>query len=281
MYHIISFSIVAGLNVYVIKHLSKLDWFNFFNTIHKTTHILLLLISVALFISVIFLYFIFSSFKKTEKKEREKAQLNREKINNNNEILLKSVKNLELLIKNHVINNLTLKEKLSNVLKSIHYNNDFQKNAIFQDVSEKLIDKIADNYTKFKTEKKDLDFLAIEEIEKELKNVISANPNFIVNITYIIELSKTLLNDFARKKSIKPETDSKTIILDYFKILIENMYKSFLDCQNTTKEEIEREYLQMKSIEKTNTQNISGNDNNALTDVKVERDINININNQK
>lgn len=262
---------IITLNFFILRAFSKLDMFDFFNMLYKIISIGQLLFSAVLFVLIIILYFEYYKHKINEIVRNAESERNRKYLNTHLEIVLKSLKNLELLIKNEVINNKSIKEKLSNTVKALNFDSDFKKNAIFNSVMDILVDKIASNYTAFKTKKIDLDYFAIEEITKEMKNIISANQYFKVDTNYIIGLTRSLLNDFARKKSINKNLDSKVLILEYFKTLSEKMYKSFQDNKEVPASEIEKEYQKMSNS------TVSGNENTNIQDLK-SREININFN---
>ena len=279
--HIFAFFVFIGFNFFILYRQSRLDLFDFFVVIHETANIFNFIMLIIMFASLITLFSLFYKFNLVDKIERSKAQENRERLDNKLNNLLSKVSNLELLIKNEVVNNKSLKEKLINVIKSINFDDNFERNAIFNSIFEKVAIKVSDTYTLFKKDKKSIDYFEIKIIQTDLKNILSANPNFKINVNSIIELSNELLKDFSIKySSAKNETSkdndfTKKLILNYFKVLVESAYNDY--CKNGIKPEIEKEYSEIK---KNNSSEINGNDNLNLQDNQAET-INININKNK
>jgi len=251
---------VFVFNLLVLLHLSKLDMFDFFSTLHKVSNLFTVIVLSFNLLVLIILYIDYVNHK-------NKDNITNEKFIHDTHTLYTEIKEIKLLIKNHIINNISLREKLLNIVKALDFEHDYKTNSSFIVTAERIVNYIVSKYTKHKTDNIDLDYSAITSIEQDLKNIIYSS-DIVVDITLIVNLARTLLADFSRKKTTFSDIDTKVEVVDYFTIFIEKMYKSFVESKNEgiTKETAIKNYSEIKGNNNANLQGFSG------------KDINININ---
>ena len=270
--HLIAFFLFFIANFLALLIISNLDLFDFFSTIHKVSNVFYFAFVFVLFFAIITLFTHLKELKRNIGLENKENVSRVEGIEGHISVILKEVKDINLNVKNYLINNISLKEKLMNVVKSVSYINDYEFNAVYNSTMERVVNKIADYYTSLNSKNKQIDYFVISDIVKDLKNIFAENKEFRIDTNYIIELSKNILEDYARKKTANPNSDKKIFILEYFKLLTDNIYKSFID------NSIKNNDTGQKG--KTINTSIKGTSNNALSDVKANN-ININFGNSK
>ena len=270
--HLIAFFLFFIANFLALLIISNLDLFDFFSTIHKVSNVFYFAFVFVLFFAIITLFTHLKELKRNIGLENKENVSRVEGIEGHISVILKEVKDINLNVKNYLINNISLKEKLMNVVKSVSYINDYEFNAVYNSTMERVVNKIADYYTSLNSKNKQIDYFVISDIVKDLKNIFAENKEFRIDTNYIIELSKNILEDYARKKTANPNSDKKIFILEYFKLLTDNIYKSFIDHSIKDNDTGQKE--------KTINTSITGTSNNALSDVKANN-ININFGNSK
>jgi len=244
----------------------------------------LLLLLLFLFISFAISFF---KYKKAEKKDKEdfrnEVANNFLELNKNMSILLKSnqttqrkVTDLDFKIETEVINNTSLKEKLTKVVNSIYLNDNKYLNAIFFEKVMIIVKEVGSSYKIYKENKDKIETIDIrgrELIIEKLETILLTESLFDKSRKSILNLAEEILIDFNSLRA-QSKKDTKILIANSFKNFIERAYNLFYN-NNSISEAKEIAKTINNNIKKDNKIGINGNKNSAISDLSAD---NITIN---
>ncbi len=260
-----------------------IDNFSHLDNFHLLVITFIFIAISGIIVTAFFFYFMINSDRKAQKERTRNNKTeheslgkitleSQEKNDKKSELLLKDFKKVieklsivEIILKNEVVNNSNLKQKLHVIVESLNYSDNEIETAKFKKAVYEIIDVLAMFYKKLRTEKKDkIEYQNLKKMLGKLSEIFLINEIFdITEIEKINQIAAYILNDFNNSKA---ESNNIVLITEKFRIFLKEIYSIYIRCGKK----------KIDNFSKENSIKIKGNENNTLQDIQAET-ININL----